>query len=174
MSPPSVIVTSRMQLVRSSPAHLQALMAGDEQFERQFGQRVIGGFFDFPKALEFSLRQMAEGGDQADWWAPFLILHTADRAVIGMGGYKGPPDAAGVVEIGYGIAPDYRGRGLATEAAQALTAEAWRMPDITVVRAHTLPVLNASARVLEKSGFHRAGEGEDEDEGVVWRWEHSV
>lgn len=91
--------------------------------------------------------------------------------VIGFGGYKGPPDEAGVVEIGYSIAPDFRGRGLATEAVGELIRHAFGEDGITGVRAHTLPAVNASTRVLQKSGFSKIGEVKDPNERLVWRWE---
>jgi RimJ/RimL family protein N-acetyltransferase len=42
---------------------------------------------------------------------------------------------------------------------------------VRVVRAHTLPELNASARALTKCGFKRVGEVVDPEDGLVWRWE---
>ena len=54
---------------------------------------------------------------------PFVqhLMELRDRLIyslIGLGGFKGAPDH-GQVEIGYEIAPGYRLRGLATEAADA-------------------------------------------------------
>jgi hypothetical protein len=34
-----------------------------------------------------------------------------------------------------------------------------------------MPEINASARVLEKSGFQKTGEIIDPEDGPVWRWE---
>ena len=99
-----------------------------------------------------------------------LVLRDTDT-VVGTGGFKGPPSADGVVEIAYGVSPDYQGKGYATEAAEALTAYAFGSGIVRVVRAHTLPESNASARVLTKCGFRRIGEVIDPDDGLVWRWE---
>jgi ribosomal-protein-alanine N-acetyltransferase len=52
------------------------------------------------------------------------------------------------VEIAYGIAPSYEGRGYATEAARALVAFALERVDVTSIRAHTRPENNSSGRVL--------------------------
>ena len=60
-------------------------------------------------------------------WAAVLStrLYVLDGArVIGAGGVKAPPLDDGEVEIGYGLAPAWQGRGLATEAARKLTEEA--------------------------------------------------
>lgn len=108
----------------------------------------------------------------ADPWIHGFSLVLADGdTVVGKGGFKGPPTADGVVEIAYGVIPDYQGKGYATEAAEALTAYAFNSGKVRVVRAHTLPESNASARVLTKCGFRRIGEVIDPDDGLVWRWE---
>jgi RimJ/RimL family protein N-acetyltransferase len=99
-----------------------------------------------------------------------LVLRDSDT-LVGTGGFKGPPGADGVVEIAYGVSPDYQGKGYATEAAAALTAYAFASGKVRVVRAHTLPESNASARVLTKCGFRRIGEVIDPEDGLVWRWE---
>jgi len=108
------------------------------------------------------------------WTLGFSLVHLDDDAVVGTCGFKGPPDADGVVEIAYGVAPEYQGRGYATEAAQALTDYAFRRGKVRVVRAHTRPEPNASTRVLTKCGFRRIGEVIDPEDGLVWRWEKDV
>jgi RimJ/RimL family protein N-acetyltransferase len=75
------------------------------------------------------------------------------------------------VEIAYGVDPDHRGKGYATEAAEGLVTHAFGDPRVRVVRAHTLPEPNASTRVLTKCGFRRIGEVIDPEDGLVWRWE---
>ena len=98
-----------------------------------------------------------------------LVLRDTDT-VVGSAGFKGPP-ADGVVEIAYGLSPEYQGKGYATEAAEALTDYAFESGKVRVVRAHTLPESNASGRVLTKCGFRRIGEVIDPEDGLVWRWE---
>jgi RimJ/RimL family protein N-acetyltransferase len=105
------------------------------------------------------------------WTHGFSLVHRDSDTVVGMCGFKGPPDADRVVEIAYGVTPEYQGKGYATEAAQALTDYAFSSGKVRVVRAHTLPEPNASTRVLTKCGFRRIGEVIDPEDGLVWRWE---
>ncbi len=105
------------------------------------------------------------------WIHGFALVQQADNAVVGNCGFKGPPTPDGVVEIAYGVAPDYQGNGYATEAAQALVSYAFSNSKVRVVRAHTLPEANASTGVLTKCGFKQVGEVMDPDDGLVWRWE---
>lgn len=74
--------------------------------------------------------------------------------LIGAGGFHGPPDAKGVVEIGYAILPDHQRAGFASEAAAGLVAWALRRRGVKAVRGRTLVDGHASQRVLRKLGFH--------------------
>ena len=107
------------------------------------------------------------------WVLGFAMVHRVTNVRVGSGGFKGPPDADGIVEIAYGVAPEHQGRGYATEAAEALVAYAFSSGQVRVVRAHTLPDNVASKRVLEKCGFRFIGEVDDPEDGLVWRWERS-
>lgn len=90
---------------------------------------------------------------------------------VGSYAFKGPPDAAGVVEVAYGTDPAHRGRGFATESAEALTRFAFASGLVRLVRAHTKPENAASMRVLDKCGFRLIGEVMDPEDGLVYRWE---
>lgn len=105
------------------------------------------------------------------WILGFNMLRRDDRVIVGQCGFKGPPNADGMVEIAYFVEPDCRGNGYATEAAEALTVQALNHDGVRFVRAHTLPEPNASTRVLTKAGFRNVGEVIDPEDGPVWRWE---
>ena len=108
----------------------------------------------------------------ADVWSHgFSLVHRGEDIKVGQAGFTKPPAADGVVEIAYGVAPAYQGKGYATEAALALVAFAFNSGRVRVVRAHTLPETNASTRVLTKCGFQHIGEVIDPEDGLVWRWE---
>jgi ribosomal-protein-alanine N-acetyltransferase len=172
------IETARLRLQLYSPRHLLALIDGPQQFEEQFGLPVADGLRDFMESGDVSpawLAQLrASHAAPADVWLHgFALVHREDALVIGNAGFKGPPGDDGVVEIGYGIAPGYQGRGYATEAAAAIVAFAFESGRVRYVRAHTLPTPNASTRVLAKCGFKRLGEVVDPEDGLVWRWERA-
>lgn len=104
------------------------------------------------------------------WTLGFTLVRAEDRAQVGQCGFKGPP-LHGVVEIAYGIAPEFEGRGYATEAACALVALAFESDIVQSVIAHTYEQGNASSRVLAKAGFRSRGLVIDPEDGAVWRWE---
>ena len=100
---------------------------------------------------------VAQGGDRA--LTPWAIVLRDDGAVAGFCGFFVRPVKG--VTMGYGIVPEYRGRGLATEAAGAVLDWAERH-DIDVYSS-IRPPNPASVRVLGKIGMRRVDSYVDED-----------
>ncbi|MFN8379180.1 MAG: GNAT family N-acetyltransferase [Anaerolineae bacterium] len=97
---------------------------------------------------------------QAGWGLWFLRERT-DGLIIGSSGFKGKPDWHGVIEMGYGISPQYRRRGYATEAGMTLRDWAFLNPRVKRITAECLVRNTASRRVLENLGMtHIARDGE--------------
>ena len=169
-----MIETKNLTLIPHLPEHLLALRKGIDEYEKISGRRIANGVRDFLLAGSpdfFSQLETATAPDP--WQFGFAVIHKIDNRLIGMCSFTGSPDSNGVVEIAYGIAPDYQGKGYATEAANAVVQFAIDSGQVAIIRAHTLPEISASTRVLEKCGFHRAGEAIDEGM-TVWRWERST
>jgi RimJ/RimL family protein N-acetyltransferase len=115
------------------------------------------------------LARMREAEPSA-WTHGFEMVDVTTGTAVGSCGYKGPPEPDGTVEIAYGVHPDQRGRGYAKEAATALAEFAFAA-GASLVRAHTKPDNDASARVLLACGFERVGQVVDAEDGPVMRWE---
>lgn len=79
----------------------------------------------------------------------FLIVH--DGLVVGECGCVGPA-VDGEVEIGFGLAPSARGRGIGAAAVAQLVQWAWAQGADTV-RAEVKPGNEASLRLLAGLGF---------------------
>lgn len=103
----------------------------------------------------------------AEPFGVWVMIESASRAVVGDIGFKGPPDDAGVIEIGYSVTGDRRRRGYATEAARALAEWALRQPNVRLIVASCDPNNLPSIRTLERVGFNRAGEVDGE---MKWRY----
>jgi RimJ/RimL family protein N-acetyltransferase len=165
-----------IELVPHTAGAVRALIESVDAYERSFGIKAAPGLRDFFVAAAVSPKYLAqlERATVADPWTDgFAVVHVAMRTVIGAAGFKGPPDAEGIVEIGYGIVPDHCGKGYATAAAQMLVDRAFGETAVQRVRAHTLPEPNPSTRVLTKCGFQHLGEVIDPEDGRVWRWERT-
>lgn len=98
-----------------------------------------------------------------------LFVDEASGRLIGSGGFTGRP-VDRTVEIGYEIAPQFRGRRLGTAAARALLDFAVRSGEVDHVLAHTLPGPNPSTGVLASLGFVHVEERDDPEAGPVWQW----
>jgi RimJ/RimL family protein N-acetyltransferase len=170
------IDTLNLKLIPLSPDHLLALIEGYERFEQGFGLPAADGLRAFVVSDEVSPSWLAllRASSEADPWVHgFAVVHRQSRSVIGIVGFKGPPDDDGVVEIAYGVVPTFQSRGYATEAARAIVAFAFSSGGVQLVRAHTLPMPTFSTQVLKKCGFVLIGEVEDAEDGVVWRWDRN-
>lgn len=151
-----VIQTARLRLVLESTEAVLARVAGMSPADR----------------AEVSPDWLARvrSAPPSPWTHGFALVERAAGLVVGSCAFKGPPDADGTVEIAYGVAPDYQGRGFAKEAAAALVEFALDA-GARRVRAHTRPESGASGRVLAACGFERVGEVVDPEDGPVWRWD---
>jgi RimJ/RimL family protein N-acetyltransferase len=166
--------TKRLRLLPHAPKHMLALIQSAESYERSFGAPPAAGLRDFIVSKEVSpayLASLDHSISPDPWKHGFGLLHVDSGTVIGFGGFKGPPGPDGIVEIAYGVAPGFQGKGLATEAAEALVAYAFNSGLVRLCIAHTLPESNASTHVLTKCGFRHIGEVTDPEDGLVWRWE---
>lgn len=105
---------------------------------------------ELKKAYGEMLDGAAEHPEERLWYAVWSV--EADGTAVGDLSFKGL-GADGTVEIGYGVYPDFRGKGYAAEAVEAATGWALAQPGVKRVYAETEPGNTASQRVLEKCGF---------------------
>jgi RimJ/RimL family protein N-acetyltransferase len=156
------------------PTAVLAILESEKAFTRLFGSPPapgLRGFYHSPDVSTAWLESLRTAAGPDPWQFGFAIIDDATKHVIGAAGFKGPPDAAGMVEIAYGVVPAFEGRGVATAAARMLVQFASADPRVSRLRAHTLPEASASGRVLVKNGFHSVGTVIDPDDGPVCRWE---
>ncbi|HEV2787572.1 MAG TPA: GNAT family N-acetyltransferase [Solirubrobacteraceae bacterium] len=158
----------RIRLLTPDLALLDAAVAGDVALSRALGHDVAEGWAVFETSLSGTRDALAADPASARWGTRLFISEDEPRTLVGWGGFKGPPQD-GAVEIGYAVAPAWRGRGAASAAVRKMLGEAWADPSVQAVIAHTLAERNASVRVLERAGFERTGERVD-DGTAVWAW----
>ncbi|WP_291845168.1 GNAT family N-acetyltransferase [Maricaulis sp.] len=123
--------------------------------------------------LEWTRDQLVSHPADTGWYSWIYISPVMNR-LLGTGGFKGAPDAAGAVEIGYSMLLSYREQGLATEGVVALLDWAYTHERVKSVLAHTRDDRDASHRVLEKAGFVQGETRYDPEEGFnVVAWHHA-
>ena len=113
---------------------------------------------DYPFADELDpLRSHVTATDPDPVFTFYQVRELASGLAVGGIGFFGPPsagpaDAAGTVEVGFGLVEAARGRGLATDALRQAVGIAERNGASAVV-ADTLLANEVSQRVLAKNGF---------------------
>ncbi len=165
-----MIRTKRLELIACDVEHLEAALYDRAHLAMMLHVVVPGDWPVFPESLKTAQQTLKMDPTLCGWLTYFFVL-TQPRVLIGTGGYKGRANRNGFVEIGYSIIPNFRNRGLATEAAHGLVGHAFRDQTVNVVCAHTLSGRHASTRVLEKLGMCRTRSIDEPRFGQVWRWE---
>jgi RimJ/RimL family protein N-acetyltransferase len=157
-----------VRLVVPDLALLDAALAGPAALGGALDCDVADGWEVFPSAVRRTRDAVAADPASARWGTRLFLLDEP-RTLVGWGGFKGLP-RDGVVELGYAVAPGWRERGLATTAVRELLREAFAVPGVSAVIAHTQAEPGPSVRVLEKAGFVRQGEVPDDAVGTAWRF----
>ena len=155
------LVTSRLVLLPASPEQVRAIIAGEYvQASKLVGAHIpIGWPFnrEAQQVLPWHLSALERDANQQLWRIRFII-NAATEALIGSVNLKGPPTERGDIEIGWGLVPEARGRGFATEASKAVIEWAFRMREVRRVTA-TIPEDNAaSQKVARRLGMAPSGE----------------
>ncbi|PWE18920.1 GNAT family N-acetyltransferase [Marinicauda salina] len=168
---PGEVRTARLRLVALDSELLRLQQADRAAFFERLGAQPEPAWppeFDDDAKMRDALSRIEAAPGETGWGAWVFLMawspETRDR-IVGVGGFHGPPDAEGTVEVACSMLPSFREQGLATEAVDGLLARAFRDPSVKRVRAETPDYLLASRRVLEKAGFAEigsaaAGEGE--------------
>lgn len=167
---------SHHPIVRLVPATIDLLTALDRgrgEFEALIGSPAPDGWPEFPEAVGATLSFLNSAPEADRAWAMQFFIDDTTGLLIGSGGFAAPPSDR-TVEIGYEVAPAFRGRGLGAAAARALYNRACVDDRVDNVIAHTLPGPNPSTGVLTSLGFAYVGDSPDPEVGTVWRWHKSV
>ena len=148
------ILTERLQLLQLDATQARNLLDGKAEAEHPWipGYPIEGTLV----AAEAFLRTIDAGIDPGPY-GMYQLVRNGDSVVVGDIGFHAPPDSAGTVTVGYGLAADARGRGYATEALKAIIDWALRQPAVHGVEADTAHANIPSQRVMERAGMRLIG-----------------
>lgn len=155
------LYSPRLLFIASSVALLEVELASTDQLATVLNVAIPAdwppGEYD-QDAMQFFLDQLVAGGPEAMGWYGWYVVTYPTRdtpaALVAGGGYFGPPDPEGLLEIGYSVSTEWRRRGIATEIVATLVNHAWQQPRVKRIIAHTLPGNEASIGTLTKNGFY--------------------
>ncbi len=177
-----MITSDRLELILLSPQAMEALVEGRRaEVERELDASIPADWPDEHDArfLRYRMRQLERAPGTEPWLVRAVILREPVRTMIGHAGFHGQPGVngkqdPGAVELGYTIFEPYRGRGYATEAAQALMDWAREEQGISRFIASVAPTNDPSLAIVRKLGFVQTGEQWDEEDGLELVFELSV
>ena len=160
-------------LLRLAPASQgELLMLSEDRMPPSIAARVEPGALPPPFVAQRSLGHRAAGASW-DWCCMFYMVDVETARIVGTCGFKGEPQD-GQVEIGYGVAAGWRGRGVAAAAVRQLLDVAQNLaPGVTVV-ALVNPENLPSTAVVQRLGFHAVGECIDTDGERLVQWVHEA
>ncbi|GAB1640444.1 GNAT family N-acetyltransferase [Krasilnikovia sp. MM14-A1259] len=155
-----------IRFVQLSPAALSALIDGDLAAASTAAGHPLSDYL-VSEAWLWRIRheQILAEPASADWIARAAVA-VGEEVVVGHGGFHGPPDCDGVVEVAYSVDPEYRRRGYGRAILRELLRRADADPAVTAVRASIRPDNAASLATLAGHGFTRAGEQWDQEDGL--------
>jgi ribosomal-protein-alanine N-acetyltransferase len=161
------IASARLDLVSMTPEFMRASLAN----ERSIAGLLIDAALPetWPgrtgRTMRYRLAQLEADPASLPWLLRAVVLRDPVRRVIGHIGFHAPPDARRAVEVGYTIEADYRRRGYAFEAVQALFGWAEREHEVHHFVASIAPSNIASLGLARKLGFVQTGSQWDEEDG---------
>jgi RimJ/RimL family protein N-acetyltransferase len=161
-----VLVTDRLLLRRSRPEDAETISEyrSDPDVNRHQGWERTDAEGIRAEIDEMSLRVPGEPGG----WVQFSVEHRASGRLVGDVGLSASHDEPGVIKVGYTIAPQFQGRGYATEAVRALIDYAVGTLGADVVRAYASSENVPSIRVAENAGMRLVERFEHSHGGETW------
>jgi len=160
------LITARLELVAASIDLLEAELESPSKLSLLLRANVPEGWppgeYD-PPAMKYFLEQLHMHPDACGWYGWYaMTLATSEnqRTLVGNGGFFGPPDSDGQVELGYSIVPHFEGQGYASEMVSSLVSFAFAHAEVKRIVAHASKENIGSWKVLEKNNFLRTDAGE--------------
>ncbi|WP_432477776.1 GNAT family N-acetyltransferase [Nocardioides sp. GXQ0305] len=151
---PERIETARLRLVP---------VTVDDAADMRAGRRQDRWHRDYPRPDDVDAASLVHAGDTDHWGPRHVVL--GHQAVGSIGCYGLPED--GETEVGFGLVPEARGQGVATEALRGLLAATDAVG--VRLRASVVPDNAASLRVLARCGFSELRGSTDAGELVMAR-----
>ncbi|WP_250008880.1 GNAT family N-acetyltransferase [Actinoplanes sp. M2I2] len=157
-----------VRIVHLNAAAFTALISGDLEAANRACPVPVSDYLVGPEPRGTWQRRLAQALEDPSTaaWTTGIVRDEVTGAAVGRAGFHGPPDASGMVEIGYAIDPLHRRQGYARAALEALLTRAAAEPDVRRVRVTISPDNVASIGLALPYGFVEVGEQEDEEDGL--------
>lgn len=131
--------------------YLQAENKLEDALGLHKGNRVIS--VDLAEALKETILPAVFSSNNYLYSTLWTIVHKEMNQMVADFCFKGAPDHAGEIEIGYGTYEEFQGKGIMTEALGAMIEWAFSQPNVNTILAETDQTNAASHKTLLKNNF---------------------
>ncbi len=159
-----LINTERLEIIPLSLLNLRLYINDYQAFCGKNGLVFQEKILEEPlkRALSIKIKNMVNDPSRWCYYTYWIMIDKETEQEVGTIGYKGLPDQAGIVEIGFGTVKAFQNKGYMSEALKAFIKG---FPDqskkIKIIKAQVTKTNYPSIRVLEKVKFKRIpSEGE--------------
>ncbi|WP_307872650.1 GNAT family N-acetyltransferase [Paractinoplanes ovalisporus] len=165
-----------IRIVHLDAAVFRALADGDLATANRLAPVPASEWLAGPECRDVWRMRLGQALDDpgSEAWTTGIVWDPVREKAVGRAGFHGPPDADGMVEIGYAIDPAFRRQGCARAALEALLARARQEPAVNRVRASIRPDNVASSNLALPYGFVPVGEQWDDEDGLEIVYELAV
>ena len=162
----AMIATPRLELHHICVDDLLTLFEspGDASFAGKSYVNPHRILMDESGPLRWRVPQVKSDPSVNKWFVRWMV-EKETREIVGSASFHGPPDEAGMMEIGLGVHPNFQQRGYATEALTAMWSWVINQPGVELLRYTVDPNNEASVAVIKKFGFERVGQQIDPEDG---------
>lgn len=150
------IQTERLRIVALDLDNLYHYVHDYEMVQLNLGVKVTMPVQDPEIKYVFSKAhyEASSHPEEILWYTSWEVILKSENVIIGGVCFKGPPDDAFEVEVGYEIVAEYQRNGYATEATEALLKWAKEAEHIKSVVACVETDNVPSSKLLRKLGFN--------------------
>ena len=151
-----VLETERLKIKPLSYDELLLYVKLDNSLEKRLGLNPHSRSLpdELKEALEqLILPQVADSGDNILFSTLWTIIDKQKKLMVGDMCFKGVPNTAGEVEIGYGTYAKFQGKGFMTEGIKAISHWALCQAEVQTILAETNKENTSSHKTLSRNGF---------------------
>jgi ribosomal-protein-alanine N-acetyltransferase len=117
-----------------------------------------------PTPLPFRIPRVKANSEFAEIAIILAISKDSDE-VVGSAGFHDFPDENGMIEIGYGIAPEMQNQGFGSELLLGMWKMICSREDVKILRYTVSPDNEPSLHIVKKLGFQEIGVQIDPEDG---------
>ncbi|WP_247236850.1 GNAT family N-acetyltransferase [Telluribacter sp. SYSU D00476] len=162
-----LVETEQFYIVPLTQRQLKMYSRTDFSLEEDLGVKPIPRTIPpaLTEALEVMLLPTIDGLFRIPvFFTLWTIIHKKENVIVGDLCFKGEPNDAGEIEVGYGTYDTFQNRGYMTEALRGVIQWAFDQPRVACILAETEQDNLASQRTLLKLNFEQY----QEVEGMLW------